>query len=677
MTRLRSILTSQNLVWIFIILALFIDPRPLEGATFDEEFTSAKYFIDKTTLLQKFFENEARVFVTAPQGFGKTTTLKMIQKFSEIKVNDNGNISLDEQSATKNLFQNLKIGQNDENTVAQHLAQHPVIFFDMRLQIEGEITKDKILEAYRVQLNETFYPYRWLVNHFLMDDRIRLLRAEQTALKKTMGGSLLEFEIKESIRYLANLLNAYFNKSVVLLIDNYDYIVHNSFIESKGCVDTAYSIFEEMLFKSYQVPKVIGYTMMTSITTIGFQCFGLHRYLNQYSFYNSHTFSSYFGINGTEIQNLDGIYIDFESKLPIIEKYCGGYAIRGENMTIYNTSCVVEYLEATDNATWISQQNPSEPTKYLWKLFKISEYLDQASKMLKYTTIRHGRNDLLSLTNFTKIALEDFDEPSFSSGANSSMFSYMIQTGFLSPIKEGRSLFVIPNLQAQNQLKSDLFHYYEKIANIDLKSIGSRIGEFFNPERNYTGPRINLMQVLTAEFAKVKPLYGPFIKNTTNRTTISIDYVYQSIIHLAGLTNQQIQVIEDFPQPICFEKNSGNLIRRSVTRVQKDGVPLIIKISDQHDLESLMNLARKKYDIEKEPDVKLAVFLAIRLEPDRKVLIDVRTSTFEDEISGNTTYHYVTSFPKKTKIPKIKINKTKSERTFRPFGGSYDGAYDK
>lgn len=638
---------------------LATEPHLPQGATFDQEFISSKHFIDKTSLLKEFFSNITRVFVTAPQGFGKTTNLKMIEKFTQIEFDDKGNPPPEPQSTIRDLFKSLKIGQN-EATMTHHLSQHPVIFFDMAFRIDGGITKDKILQAYSVQLNETYSKYKWIIDQHSSNPKLEKYQAEQQIMKKVATEVLDVNEIKHGIRHLATLLNAYFGKTVVLLIDNYDAIVHDLIIDSNGCLDHVYSIFEEIISKCYQNDsQVIEYTFIASTTTIGFQCFGLHRFFRQFYFYNNHTFMPYFGLGETEVDDLNKKYDrDDISSIPTIQKYCGGYQIKNINVTICNTSCVIDYLETNDNSAWISQQMPTEPTKFIWKLLKMPEYLDQVSRLIKFSIIRHGRFDLLPFTNFTNVVRDDFNEPKFPSGVNSSTFSYMLQTGFLSPLHD-RNNYIIPNLRIRNQFMTDLLYYYEKISNIDFKSIGIRLGEFFNPDKNYTVPRINLMECLNTSFAGVKPIYSPRAQNTTNRMPIAgkLEFVYQSIIHLGALTNHEIQVIEDFPLPVSYEKSTRNTVIRAVTCCEKDKVALVIKSSDVYDLETLMNHGHK-YGIEKREDLNLVVYLAIRIEPDKRILIDVMTSTFTDEITGNTTYHYITSMTRKTRPPKPKKNKT-------------------
>lgn len=576
----------------------------------------------------------------------------MIDTFSHIEFDDKGDPLPENQSPSRDLFKKLKIGQ-DEATMTQHLAQHPVIYFDMAFQIDGEITKDKILRAYSAKLNDTYSRYRWIIEEHSFDPEIAIYKAEQHTVRKAATEVLAEYEIKDGILHVATLLKIYFNKSPVLLIDNYDAIVHDSFIDSKGCLDPVYSTLEEILFKCYQHnPQVIEYTMIASTTTIGFQCFGLHRLFEQFCFYDSHKFTSYFGLSDAELDDLNGKYNQDRSAIPTILKYCGGYEIKNTNQTISNTSCVIDYLETNDNSTWISQQIPSEPTRFLWKLLKIPEYLEQISRLIKNSPIRHGRHDFISFTNFTKIVFDDFDETKFFSGVNSSIFSYLIQTGLLTPVP-GRISYIMPNLQIRNLFKTDLFYYYEKIAEIDLKTIGIRLGEFFNPDKNYASPKTNLIECLTPAFAGLKPIHNPNDRNFSKSSQGRLEFIYQSIIHMAGLTNDQIRVIEDFPQPISYEKSSVNVIRRSVTCIEKDDVALIIKTTDQYDLETLMTNGHK-YDIEQREDLDLVVYLAIRIEPDKRVLIDVMTSQYTDEISGNTTYHYITSFPKKTKPTKAK-----------------------
>ncbi|XP_065205208.1 uncharacterized protein LOC135835069 isoform X1 [Planococcus citri] len=642
MTRLRSISIQMKTSATLLITFLFaINLNPIHSASFDEQFVSSEHFVDKTLLLEDFFKDESRVFINTPSGFGKSTNLAMIRKFCQMEFVDNNQTRLIQptpwnQTNAYELFKPLKIAQREE-IISEHLAQHPVIFLDMGLDIEKNTklpNERDFFINYGAALFYAINDHENLISNLtkgafengtieaqLKENYCTELNLLSGILQSGRGEESFMIMYHDYITHLSKILHQYYNRTVVLLIDNYDYIVHKYLIDSPIRLNIIKRVFEEdVVGLSRNMSHGIGYLMITSVTNIGIHDFELDKYLTTSFFYDDHLYTSQYGLTQQEVNQLLEKHQCDELQKSTIDQYCNGYETKTKYQKIYNTSCVVDYFKSKDSIsninTWIGRQKPSGPSNFIWKLLKEPEYLDVVCKLIKHCSTRHGSHEILSLTNFTKVIDNDFQEPQFASGGNCSAISFLIQQGLLSPIRT-RSAFTISNQLAQLQFSTDMQYYYEKVANIDLTLVGSHLYDIFLSLKANTTVKQDLSEYLTKAFNELKPLNVSNF-NTSKSVEVTQKFVHQSIIHLGALTNQYLKVIEDYPQPITYEKTVKNADRRCVTCIVHRNIALIVKTSDTSGFKIAEDRAHRFYNYS-QPDIDHVWYLIIHTDDQKQV----------------------------------------------------------
>ena len=175
---------------------------PVGVSSFEKIRKSNAYYVDKTGLVEELILAEADVTLfTRPRRFGKTLTMRMLESFFSIEKN------------SRDLFQGLKISENTELCDA-YMNKYPVIFLTFR-EVEG-LEFDEAYDCLRELIADLFNRYNFLIaKDWIVENDKKLFQQLQSCVSSKTG-------IKKSIKLLIKLLYAYYNKPVILLLDEYD-----------------------------------------------------------------------------------------------------------------------------------------------------------------------------------------------------------------------------------------------------------------------------------------------------------------------------------------------------------------------------------------------------------------------------------------------------------------------
>ena len=161
------------------------------------------YYMDKSGLIRKIVEpTPAEVtLITRPRRFGKTLGMSMLASFFDIRRD------------SRELFSELDI-MNDSTLCQQWMNQWPVIFLSMK-DIDG-LSYQKAYEQFVLQISELYKRYTYVLECEAIDpddkELFLLLKAGQAS----------EAQISRSLSTLMRMLQTYYQKQVILLLDEYD-----------------------------------------------------------------------------------------------------------------------------------------------------------------------------------------------------------------------------------------------------------------------------------------------------------------------------------------------------------------------------------------------------------------------------------------------------------------------
>ena len=169
------------------------------------------YFIDKTMYIKDIIDNQSRVvLVTRPRRFGKTLNMSMLKYFFDCNVQN-----------AKELFEGLKIMEQDEKYTSK-LGAYPCIYLTMKdLNVS---TYEYMIMQLRTAMMEIYFEKRYLLEGEISE-------GEKETYNRMLGAKANEMEILNSVKLLSKLLYRYYNKPVMLFIDEYDVPIQTAYVE--------------------------------------------------------------------------------------------------------------------------------------------------------------------------------------------------------------------------------------------------------------------------------------------------------------------------------------------------------------------------------------------------------------------------------------------------------------
>ena len=169
------------------------------------------YYIDKSMYIKDIIDNRSEVvLVTRPRRFGKTLNMSMLKYFFDCDVKD-----------SKELFKGLKIMEQGEKYTSK-LGAYPCIYLTMKdLNVR---TYEYMIMQLRTAMMEIYFEKRYLLEKEMSD-------GEKETYNRMLGAKANEMEILNSVKLLSKLLCNYYNKPVMLFIDEYDVPIQTAYVE--------------------------------------------------------------------------------------------------------------------------------------------------------------------------------------------------------------------------------------------------------------------------------------------------------------------------------------------------------------------------------------------------------------------------------------------------------------
>ena len=279
------------------------------------------YFIDKSLYIKDIIDNQSRVvLVTRPRRFGKTLNMSMLKYFFDCNVKD-----------SKELFEGLKIMEQDEKYTSK-LGAYPCLYVTLKdvndSNYENMILdfKTAILEMYR--------------EHIYLLDSDKIYQFEKDKIMDILYAREDEVALKTSVRELSGYLYRYYNKPVMLFIDEYDVPIQTAYV--KKYYEQAMDFLKAFYGSTFKDNPYLEKTVLTGVSRVakesifsGANNFDVYTVLND-------EFADDFGITEDEMEKVmqDFKVEDYKKE---IKRWYDGYRI-GNVEGIYNPWSVLNYI---------------------------------------------------------------------------------------------------------------------------------------------------------------------------------------------------------------------------------------------------------------------------------------------------------------------------------------------
>ena len=294
-------------------------PLPIGIDNFEEMITKGYYYIDKTLLIKDLFDYKGKVnLFTRPRRFGKTLNLSMLQYFFEKTDNDNSY-----------LFKGFEIMEQGKG-YTEHMGQYPVINLSLKsakqpnFELAYSCLKDEIVSEFRRH------------EYILSSEKLTNEKEEYKKIVKKEGNQELYIT---AIKFLSQCLEKYYDKKVIILIDEYDVPLENSYFRGfyTEMIDFIRSLFESAL----KTNSSLEFAVITGCLRISRESIftGLNN-LNIVSILNDQ-YSEHFGFIQDEVTKMLYDY-ELQDKDVLIKNWYNGYTFGETN--VYNPWSLIKYV---------------------------------------------------------------------------------------------------------------------------------------------------------------------------------------------------------------------------------------------------------------------------------------------------------------------------------------------
>ena len=396
------------------------------------------YFIDKSLYIKDIIDNKSKVIlVTRPRRFGKTLNMSMLRYYFDVKGKEN-----------KELFNGLKIMRQDEYYTSK-LGYYPVIY--LTLKDAGLMNYEYMIMQMKTIMMDMFYEHRYIL------EKEDIPEGEKNMFKRILNAESTDIDLINSLKILSKMLYIYYNKPVILLIDEYDVPLQNAYVE--GYYDDAIKFLKSFYSLAIKDNMYLEKAVLTGVSRIAKE--SLFSGMNNFDVFTimDNEFADDFGITTEEMEK---VIKDFnvEKDKEEIKRWYDGYKI-GKVEGIYNPWSILKYLKEKElKPYWV---NTSSNDLIKLTLEKSTTIKEQIERLLKDEEIEVKIN-----LETIIVGIEEREE---------NIWGLMIQTGYLK-VEEvvdliGKRYKVkIPNYEIKSLFEEIIDDWFDnKVVGNDLRSI--------------------------------------------------------------------------------------------------------------------------------------------------------------------------------------------------------------
>lgn len=277
------------------------------------------FLVDKTMFIKEWWEeNDDVTLITRPRRFGKTLTLSMVEHFFSV------------DHAGTDIFQGMNIWKDKKYQELQ--GTYPVI----SLSFSG------IKETSYVEVREKICKLIELLYQkydFLLEGNF--LNAREKEYFSNISAEMKDPEISLSLQQLSNYLSRYYNKKVIILLDEYDTPMQEAYVGGYWKELTAFT--RNLFNAAFKSNPYLERAIMTGITRVSKE--SIFSDLNNLVVVTttSSQYADIFGFTEEEVDEALAEYGITERKAEVKYWY-DGFRF-GDKSDIYNPWSIINYLK--------------------------------------------------------------------------------------------------------------------------------------------------------------------------------------------------------------------------------------------------------------------------------------------------------------------------------------------
>ena len=390
------------------------------------------YYVDKTGLIKTLLRGEMDqvTLITRPRRFGKTMAMSMLNSFLDIRKD------------SRELFEGLEISK--ETAICERwMNQYPTLFLSFK-DVDGSIFENAF-NFLKYIVAEVCKQHMYLLDSDDVDKEDKLV------YEKLKSGDASLIEIQSCILRITNMLESYYKKPVILLIDEYDVPIAKA--SSNGYYKEMLEIMKGMLSTALKDNSSLKFAVITGCLKIAKESIftGTNNLVSDTI--SSTRYNEYYGFTQ---QDVDKLLADagMEEKADLIKEWYDGYNF-GE-FEVYCPWDVMNYLRDLQNNI------QARPVSY-WKNTSDNAII---RSFIEYTgaAIRKKLETLIAGGSIRQKIEEDLTYDYLHSSEDN-LWSILYLTGYLTKAgecdAEGLVELRIPNKEIKEIFESTVRKWFE------------------------------------------------------------------------------------------------------------------------------------------------------------------------------------------------------------------------
>jgi len=387
---------------------------PTGNDDFKKLIETNMYYVDKTLAIEEIIKNNTEVALfPRPRRFGKTLFISMLDNF----------FNIERKESNKNLFDNLNISKSE---YYKYFGSYPVIKLNFKSlkHDDYEVTYGSFKEMIRQVFNEKIY---------LLEI---LNEGEKKLFNSFLEKNATIDEYHQSIKLLSDYLYRYYNKKVIVLIDEYDVPIQQGYLH--GFYDDIIKLIRGVFSNSLKSNENIQMSVMTGVLRVSKESmFSDLNNVEVYSIVNKE-YNEYFGFTTEETKELLEHY-GLSLTNDVKEMY-DGYNFNG--IDIYNPWSILNYAKRKELDNYWANTSGNE------LLMSAMEVVEDEIKLLIESLIS---GNSIPFTYDDKVTYLDISTINSITG----IINFFLQSGYLTI--DSKYGFNINNLYAKipnNEIRS-------------------------------------------------------------------------------------------------------------------------------------------------------------------------------------------------------------------------------
>ena len=285
------------------------------------------YYFDKTNYIEELLKDRTMIrLFTRPRRFGKTLNMTTLKYFFDVR----------NAEENRKLFKDLYI---EKSEYFKEQGQYPTIF--ITLKDTKKNNWEECFSKIKIILRDLYGEHNYIKDKLSINEKEEY---DKILFKKD------DAEYDNALLNLTKYLYNYYQKKVVLLIDEYDspLITANQF----GYYKEAINFFRDFLSSALKTNSNLKMGVLTGIVQVAKE--GIFSGLNNVKTYNilGDKFETFFGLSEEEVENALK-YFGMTYEIKEVKRWYDGYKFG--NAEVYNPWSIINYLSDRGlQAYWVN-----------------------------------------------------------------------------------------------------------------------------------------------------------------------------------------------------------------------------------------------------------------------------------------------------------------------------------